>query len=234
MTEETPKQYLARYDAERQAEAVRKVEARERARRETGGDIEALQARLDGIAADIAPLHEAQSRIQAEILALVEEREAAADVLAEVRIAAGAGKPTDWAYLMDESVPGQTHYRAWASAVQALGLHPQGYNKETGQRCASVMLTKGSAESLERTLAGLSELLPHWRAMPDGWIHVGIFEHTLSQSGSYEMLIRPDASEIKVGKVRWGNPVVFQSLETALRHVQDRHWYDGGEREDED
>lgn len=209
--------------AQRESEARAEAE-RVRLRSAMGGDPAALESRIAALREEMAPIYARMAADQEALRRLIEKRSAATDVLAEARIAE-AGERPDWAWLLDASNDGMVAHRAWTKAVEELGLFPSGYNPETNQRCAKPMLTRDDPDSLATTLAALRTLLPHMRPMEDGMVHFGVFEHTLGESGSVDLLVAPDGSRAVVTKGRWSQPAEFGSLEEAVEHVQREHWY---------
>ena len=186
-------------------------------------DVTAMEARiadLDGqkeaLRVRMVPLERAVKRISVE-------RASLRDSIADVKVSAMGSQP-DWAYLIIEDNSAATQ-GAWFKAVWALGLWPSGYYPETHQRAAKLMMTRGDAAGLEKTIDAVGTLLPHCKPLSDGFVCFGIFEHTLSEHGSYVMRIRPNLSEITVGDSRGHRAVKFGGLREAISHVQETHWY---------
>lgn len=216
---------LARHQAERAAEQQQAKAARDAVRAACGEDTAAIEVRIKAIESERAALFELRRPIDERLALLHDDSAAARDVLGEIRLRRQGAAP-DWGFLLDIGNDGQAVHRAWEAAIQQLGLWSNGYSPETGQRCFQVMLTRNDPDSLRRTLDGIHTLLPHLKPATDGLVRVGILEHDLSAHGSYEMRVAPDLSAAFVGRVGFGMHKAFDSLEAALRHVQDVYWYD--------
>ena len=228
MAKNSARDELARFDAERAAEAQQEQAAQAAVRQKCGSDPEAIQARINAIETERQSLLELRRPIDERLAVLYRDTAAAKDVLGEVRLAQKSGKP-DWAFMLDIGNDGQVMHQAWEKAVQTLGLWSDGYNPESNQRQAQVVLTKGDQESLQRTLDGIKTLLPHLKPDAEGWVHFGILDHTLSANGSYRLGVMPDLSAASVGRAHGFSPQEFKSLDRALAHVQEVHWYDEAE-----
>lgn len=63
----------------------------------------------------------------------------------------------------------------------------------------------------------------------EGWLRVSIFERSLSASGSFKLLMKPDGTEFQCARVRYSQVVVEKSsnaLREVLAYIQQNHYYD--------
>jgi len=116
-------------------------------------------------------------------------------------------------------------YKARQEAAKKIGLLCSSYWTKTNQPCLSVMLTYGSQESLDKTLAAIKIVAPHMIPI-DGLLWFQIFEHTLSAAGSYYLKVKPDLSRAEIYRGSYQR-IGEWPLEHALRYIQKNHWYDG-------
>jgi hypothetical protein len=151
----------------------------------------------------------------------------------QLREEAGA---LDWPYLLEE---GNAAHKAFDDATHKIGLFHSGYLPGTNQRSVKVMLTKGSEESYEKTVAALRELLPYIKPLPGtddrglkdeyaGYKYIGVFDHGLSEYASYSIRIREETDEYLIVQARYSTRETlkkFNSLEDLIKCVQDRFWY---------
>lgn len=98
-----------------------------------------------------------------------------------------------------------------------------GYDSRSNQQWMSVALSKSA--DVDAALAELGHFLPLIRPT-DGYKHVSILEHTLSEYGMYEL--REYAPEdIRLVKTTYGQESTlgrFTSWALALAYVRDNHW----------
>ena len=108
-------------------------------------------------------------------------------------------------------------------------------------------MTKGSQESYDKTLTSLKLLIPHLKSFEiknvregnlRGEINltgkkIGIFEHTCSQFGVYNLFISDTGKKpYSILKTVYNRTTLmnsFATLEEIVKHIQENIWYDGGE-----
>ena len=119
-------------------------------------------------------------------------------------------------------------FQAWGRRYD---LYMNGYLPATMQRNFSVMVKPGgkNVAKVKRGLKLLAEVCkphPNKQDLADHF-YVGIFEHTLSEDGSYHMLIARDLTSAVVIKCyyRMESVEFTGSLDEALAHVAAHHWY---------
>ena len=138
-------------------------------------------------------------------------------------------------------------YKFENNLAKSLGFYSSGYNPNTNQRCWKIMMTKGSQESYDITLASLKLLIPHLlsheiKNVREGNLHgevtlvgktVDIFEHTCSQFGVYTLFVldkgKTPYSILETVHHRNTLTNKFASLEEVVTYIQENIWYTGGE-----
>lgn len=137
-------------------------------------------------------------------------------------------------------------YRFSNDLCVSLGFSNSGYNPQTNQRSWKITMTKGSQESYDKTLTSLKLLIPHLKSFEiknvregnlRGEINltgktIGIFEHTCSEFGVYNMFIsdtgKKPYSILTTAYRRTTLMNSFATLEEIVKHIQENIWYDGG------
>lgn len=131
---------------------------------------------------------------------------------------------------------GRTPYATYSdmtSASRRLFIHVMpgsGYDRRSNQQWARVGLRKNA--DIDAVMAELALWLPYVRET-DGYKHVAILEHTLSEYGMYE-LREYDQADIRLIKTTYGRESIessFLSWPAALAFVRDNHWYRDDEEE---
>jgi len=128
---------------------------------------------------------------------------------------------------------GPVRYKAREEFWHNFGLHRAGSFRETNQVALSVKLTYGSEKSLAQQLKALDKVLPYIKPQNDGMKKLPIFEHTLSEFGSYWLRVSEDRKQYII-ESRYRDEKEFKSLADALKYIQKYHWYDGKDKEDDD
>ena len=129
-------------------------------------------------------------------------------------------------YLITESgSDGLEKHVAAEKFFKNLGLETSGYFPKTGQRRVRVSLIRGCDKSLEGTLSGLNKVLPFIKPI-DGEKLISIFEHTLSEYGSYSIAISNSYDVVKHTYGRKSVEKSFNSLLDCLKYVQYVHYYE--------
>lgn len=185
-----------------------------------------LEAERDAIFDEIAPKQERLTAIADELGAIRKELSHA--WLKEM------GDTPDWPAVIKELADGprdsvKLRYYVQEHLAKAFGMSASGYWSATKEAVIQLVLTKDDPESLRKNIAGVryfsSILTPH----PDGYIHFGVFEHNLSAGGSFTFMVKAlrngDKPNFILEKGSWAREQ-FDDLETAVRYIQDNHWYD--------
>ena len=107
-----------------------------------------------------------------------------------------------------------------------------GYDPRTNQQWVRVKLPRRGA--IAGALVELDFFLPYIKPT-EGYKHVGVFEHTCSENGMYE-LREYGASDICLIKTIYGRESVearFEAWRAAFEYVQKHHWYGDDDETDE-
>lgn len=192
-------------------------------------EIIAVEEEMAAIKAQLAPLQEAWKEQYEKLESLRKEQ--------EQLLFGGLTEDTpldqiDWEELLHEDGSGLSIKRKAVEKVlrrfgdYGKGLGVSGYFPETEQTALRIAMHRGDKENLEQTYKGLTYLLPYIEPLSDGYAHIGIFETTLSERGSYSILIGKE--EIIIQERSWGSDRdmnTFSDLFEALKYVQERLWY---------
>lgn len=197
--------------------------------------LDELNKEHDRLKYEVGMLHQEQDIIHRKILVYVDEIKIVQDKIAKLRL---DGDEADIGYLLEEN-HGQLHYNAMRKMIEDLGLHSSGYFPETNQRSVSVMLKRRDPQSLNKTITSVKKVLPFIKPIkvPDAdgtrdartMKRLGIFEHTCSEHGIYEMLIGEEAGVFEIMRTRYRRPQIlksFSSLEEMLACVQREFYYE--------
>ena len=119
-------------------------------------------------------------------------------------------------------------FQAWANKYD---LYVSGYLPATMQRNFSVMV-KPCGKNIAKIKRGLKTLAPLLKPITNkhglkDHFFISIFEHTLSEHGTYHMLVAKDLSEAVVIKSYYHQESVeFKgTLDATLKHIAEHHWY---------
>jgi len=134
-----------------------------------------------------------------------------------------------------------THYQHAQKVFREMGFMSSGYYPDTNQRALSVMMTHGSQESFDKTIASVKKIMPYMKMGESEPVteHVkrfGVFEHTLSEYGVYNLAINEEKDIYIVTLHRYHRASIHKkckSLEELLHYVQDNLWYDGKKSNDD-
>ena len=148
-------------------------------------------------------------------------------------------KRIDWEWMLhvnnDETM---VKHRKREEELRKLGLIASGFFSETQQEHVEVMLIKGDPKSLKQTLAGLKKILPIIKPLPkDDFKHVGIFEHTCSEYGVYEMHINEEKGHYEIIKTVYHRPSsikTFATLRDMIIYIQQNIWYESKDGDKEE
>lgn len=135
----------------------------------------------------------------------------------------------DWllsAHDEDGSEYGMVHYYACEKALHNIGLMSSGCWEETNQRTIMFTIEK-NPKSLKKVLKGIKKILPFLKKDKNGIIRYTFMSDRLEGFGSMEQ--DGDTFTVKASYYSIGSK--FNSLENALKHIQERYPY-GTWRED--
>lgn len=176
--------------------------------------------------------------IDAELSKLYKEIESLRDKQSKEKLKEEMSFEERFLWLMQEDgcSSDMTRHKAAEKMLHDMGFWMSGYYTFSQQKAIELMLCKGKEESLTQTLENLTKILPLIKPMnEEGHKRFKIFEHTLSESGIYDLWQQGDdwvlektthgrTEELK----RWGN------LKEALAYIQQHHYYESVEDEEED
>lgn len=125
-------------------------------------------------------------------------------------------------------------FQAWARRYD---MYVSGYLLATGQRILSIMV-RPDGQNIPKIMRGLRILVPLLKTFDNeqglkNHVYVDIFEHTLSEDGSYHMLVSRNMKTAAIVFCFYGRERIgFKgTLDEVLQHIARHHWY--GERETE-
>jgi hypothetical protein len=188
------------------------------------------QKRLAAIARVLERLFAEKERIDSNIIRLRKEEE-------RIREASWADR-TDVpiAELLDNGFnQTATQRKLLAAWLKPYYLRTSGYYPDTNQSAVQIMLYRKDDETVLAKMAeGIELLLPAIKPLKEIGSDEGIklfdiFEHTLSQSGSWT-LARDVASGVWHVRRNRFDERMYAKLEDALRSIRERHYYQKGER----
>lgn len=109
-------------------------------------------------------------------------------------------------------------------------VRDSGFYVDTSQTQLQICLYKISPKTadLVQVRKALKELVPHLKPVGK-YIHIGIFEHTLSEFGIYEGLIDPKSGEYHLAKTTYGREEIletFKDQNSFLKYVKQHHYYE--------
>lgn len=133
-------------------------------------------------------------------------------------------------FLTENDDEGMAKYKARDKYLYDLGLGRSGYHREIQQANIQIGLTYNDSKKLEKVLTSLEKVLPHVKPLEDGYKHISIIEHNLSQYGSYYLLIKD--GEYKIAS-SYRDISKYKTLRKALEYIQEQLWYDGRDNEDD-
>lgn len=141
----------------------------------------------------------------------------------------------------DGDTKGMEHYKAKEQFWQDMGFWTDGYYPAIEQQGLKVILYKDKSTN-QQTIESISKVLPHMKTVegidntrPNIKVF-GIFEHTLSEYGSYSLFFDTDSEEWVVSIISWHrrrDVYVTKSLEDVINYISENHSYDCPESEDE-
>lgn len=203
--------------------------------KEYNAEIKALDRTIADLHKQIRPLQTALTKAVDKRASLIEKRD-------ELEVKAMSPDEYDVSLMLEGNPRSTVRYKERERQLLKLfgGNHACGsgfgYNPRTGQTAIKVGLTKGKPEVTETILKGLNFLLPHiLPADKEGYKFINLFEHTLSEHGTYYLAVFDDRTELRQDRYHRTHKLqTFPSLKEALDYCQEHVWYDGGVEEGED
>lgn len=124
-------------------------------------------------------------------------------------------------------VEGVWHSRLMQWLRGRCGIWASGYRPDTNQIAIKIQL---HSKTPWREQCDILEVLPHLKPLANGKLHVGVFERTCSEYGSYYFEIPPESPQaISLLRKSYGHVAVikeFSSWEEALQYIHAYHPFD--------
>ena len=137
-------------------------------------------------------------------------------------------------FLFEDGCVSGERYKAREKFWNDMGLWHSGYYPETSQIRLEVMLYKGVNDNLEKVFTTLEKVLPYIKTQ-NGMKRLGVFEHSLSENGSYAVEITDQSFDLVVHRYGRKSAVKsFDNLLALLQYVQKHHYYESSEDEELD
>ena len=198
---------------------------------EIAAETRALDAEIAALEDKIRPLESARGKAW-------EKRRALAAEASEIELREGM----DWKQLLrpQRDFPSMEQYHEFSRRLESeFGMSHSGRWSSTEQPVAKICIELDKAGSVERNRKGVRELAPLLLPIEDGMAGFGIFEHTLSEGGIYQLLVAPDLSRARLTFTRYRRTSVEieGDFETVFARIVERHWYSKsgcGDRSDDD
>lgn len=159
-------------------------------------------------------------------LALFDQIESIKDQIADQKIQQSI--EPDWEFLLKNN-NGTVSYNELKRQLAKFGMGTGSYNPETDQMVVQISLKSNDSNGLHLAHDGLNEVIPH--IIPKfEYKFIDIFEHTLSEDGSYSLRIyEKEHNQFKLMITRWHcESVVYESdnLMDVLAYIQKHHHRD--------
>lgn len=185
-----------------------------------------LEQRLETLHDERQSIQDLIEGLREKSLALFDQIQSIKDQIAEQKIRQ-AIKP-DWEFLLKND-NGTVAYNELERQLAKFGMDTGTYNPETDQMVVQISLKSNDSDGLKLVHDGLNEVIPH--IIPKfGYKFIDIFEHTLSEDGSYSLRIyEEEHNQFKLMVTRWHREsVVYESdnLMDVLAYIQKHHHRD--------
>jgi hypothetical protein len=145
----------------------------------------------------------------------------------------------DWEWILHcDHSQSTAHYRAAKDAMAKLGLMNSGFYENTNQISISIVINKNEYKKIPKIMKSIDILLPFLKPVVDGFICFGIFEHTLSKHGIFQLKINKKLKGY-ISCTRYGHEEVtigsktdLSPLEDLLKYCAKELWYEDETGED--
>ena len=185
-----------------------------------------LEQQLATLQSERQSIQDLAEGLREKSLALFDQIQSIKDQIAEQKIRQSI-KP-DWEFLLKND-NGTVAYEELKQQLAKFGMDTGSYNPETDQMVVQISLKSNDVDGLKLVHDGLNEVIPH--IIPKfGYKFIDIFEHTLSEHGSYCFRIyEEEHNQFKLMVTRWHREsVVYESdnLMDVLAYIQKHHHRD--------
>lgn len=185
---------------------------------------EELQIQISILENEREGIHRTRAPLDERLLAIHEE-------LGRLRIEEMKDDP-DWkSIVQDLAGNGKGSMALLRFAEQKLledfDMYHSGYYTETLEICIKLKVERNPT-SKAKNAAGLKYFAPLLRPHNDGQVKFGIFETGVGARGIYELLVKPDLSQLVLTVTVYGQARVlekFTSPESAVAYLAEHHWY---------
>ena len=134
-------------------------------------------------------------------------------------------------FLFEDGFVDGERYKARQKYWNDKGWWKSGYSHEIQQVNLSLMLYKGDTANLEQTIKNVEEVLPFLKPL-NGKKRLDIFEHTLSEDGSWTVEIDDESFDLVVHRYcRRSVEKQFKTLRELIEYIQENHYYRDNEEE---
>jgi hypothetical protein len=194
--------------------------------------VKELDEKINALQEERKELFKKQAPINAKLVKTANEIDKLTKERDDLLIKGLNTKHPDWDYLLECNWHG-SHAKSIArdKFLTPYSLKSNGYYEKTQQVQIEVMLNY--KQRIDKPLRKLRELLPHIKPL-DNVRRFGIFEHTLSEFGVFELIVAKDSEKCRLVKTTYGRQAditKFNDLKEALIYIAEHHWYEGGPRE---
>ena len=185
---------------------------------------------IEKIVEQLTPLYEQQEALNKKITALQKKRKKLREDKEKAQLQTPMTKEQEIEYFLFEDgfVDGE-RYQARQKYWNDKGWWQSGYFHEIQQVNLSLMLYKGDADNLEKTIKNVEEVLPFLKPL-NGKKRLDIFEHTLSENGSWTVEIDDESFDLVLHRYRRRSvEKQFKTLRELLKYIQKNHYYSDGD-----
>lgn len=193
-----------------------------------------LETEKAEIEKQLEPLRKQYHKLGDEILSLHKKGIRIQEQISKINI---KNKNYDWNWLLEEdgSTSDMERYKFGNQELSKIGLMANGYFPETKQRAIRISLIKGDKQSYEKTIKGLTIILPFIKPREDGSKYISILEHTCSEHGRFELSVKDNKYTIQITSYSRTNVIKeCDKLEDAISTIQENIWYKSLDKNDKD
>jgi hypothetical protein len=177
---------------------------------------------------EITSIRELIAPLNDELIALCEKRTTLTSKLDTLKInkAKSDKKKTDWADILHSEYHDslcKSNYRQ--EKLRDIGLESSGFFQDTNQAAIQIRLINGKPETKNKTLKGISTLLPYIKPIK-GQIRFCIFESTLCEYGIYNLVL---GKKWELTFTRYSHTTTektFDTLKEAIEYIYENHYYE--------
>lgn len=178
----------------------------------------------------LKPLYEQHEALNKKITTLQKKRKKLREDKEKAQLQTPVTKEQEIEYFLFEDgfVDGERH-KARQKYWNGKGWWQSRYFHEIQQVNLSLMLYKGDTANLEKTIKNVEEVLPFLKPL-NGKKRLGIFEHTLSENGSWTVEIDDESFDLVLHRYRRRSvEKQFKTLRELLEYIQKNHYYSDGD-----